>query len=314
MGLGIALFSAATFGTSGSFADSLLHAGWTPGGAVTVRIAIAALVLAVPAIVLLRGRWTLLRRSGRAVAAYGLVAVAGCQLCFFYAVQYLSVGVALLLEYSGTLLVVLWMWLRHHQRPSRLTVVGGLVALAGLVLVLDLTGPQRVEPLGVLWGLGAAAGLATYFVVSAHAEDHLPPVAMAWAGMTLGAGALGLAALVGAIPFRTTAADVELAGHTMSWLVPALGVGLVATVLAYTSGIAAARRLGARVASFVGLAEVLFAVLFAWLLLAQQPGTIQLVGGVVVVAGIALVRLGERPEADEPGAATLEIPLAGASS
>jgi hypothetical protein len=41
------------------------------------------------------------------------VAVAGCQLAYFNAVQSLSVAVALLIEYSGVLLVVGWLWLRH---------------------------------------------------------------------------------------------------------------------------------------------------------------------------------------------------------
>ena len=33
-------------------------------------------------------------------------------------------------------------------------------------------------------------------------------------------------------------------------------------------------------ASFVGLSEVLFAILFAWVLLGELPGLIQLAGGV----------------------------------
>lgn len=293
VGLGIAALSAMAFGTSGSFAGSLLATGWTPGSAVTYRIAPAALVLAVPALMQLRGRWGLLRRSLPAVAAYGLFAVAGCQYFFFNAVQHLSVGVALLLEYSGTVLVVLWMWLRHGQRPTRLTVAGGLVAIVGLVLVLDLTGPQRGDPVGVVWGLGAAAGLATYFVLSARVGDLLPPVVMAWAGTTLGGVTLILLSVIGAIPFRADHGDVELGGFRLSWLVPVLGLVLVSTVAGYSTGIAAARRLGARSASFVGLAEVLFAILFAWLLLDQQPGPLQLVGGAVVLAGIVLVRLGD---------------------
>lgn len=318
VGLGIAAISAATFGTAGSFADSLMRSGWTPGGAVTTRIGFAALLLTVPALIVLRGRWGQLRRSARSVVAYGLVAVAGCQLFFFNAVQHLSVGVALLLEYCGTLLVVLWMWARHGQRPSRMTMGGGAVALVGLVLVLDLTGPQRVDVVGILWAIGAAAGLATYFVVSAHASDEVPPIGMAWAGMVLAVAALGVCAVVGVIPFRTSSADAELAGHAVSWVVPAVGVALVATVAAYTTGIAAARRLGARVASFVGLAEVVFAILFAWLLLSQRPSALQLVGAAVVVAGIALVRIGDRAaandgDADDAARTPLEIPLAGAS-
>ena len=64
-----------------------------------------------------------------AIAAYGFVAVAGCQLFFFNAVEHLSVGVALLLEYCGTCSSCGWMWLRHGQRPRRLTVVGGALAI-----------------------------------------------------------------------------------------------------------------------------------------------------------------------------------------
>lgn len=299
VGLGFAVVSAATFGTSGSFATSLLAAGWSPGGAVTMRIALAALLLTAPAIRTLRGRWHLLRRSLPAVGLYGIGAIGVAQLCFFNAVGHLSVGVALLLEYSGTLLVVLWMWLRHGQRPRRLTVVGGLLAMAGLVLVLDLTGSQHVDAVGVLWGLGAATGLATFFVLSGRAEDELPPIAMAWAGMTVGAVALVAFGLVRVVPLRASTADVRFAGHPVSVVVPVVGLSLVAATIAYVTGIEAARRLGARVASFVGLAEVLFAIVFAWALLDQRPTVLQGVGAVVVVAGIALVRAADRSAATD---------------
>ena len=64
-GLLAALLSAAVFGTSGSFAWALLDAGWSPGAAVTVRISGAAVVLAVPAAIALRGRWHRSRRRPR---------------------------------------------------------------------------------------------------------------------------------------------------------------------------------------------------------------------------------------------------------
>jgi drug/metabolite transporter (DMT)-like permease len=296
-GLGLAVLSAATFGTSGTFASSLMAAGWSPGAAVSARIAVAALILTIPALVQLRGRWALLRRSLPAVIAYGLVAVAGCQLFFFNAVEHLSVGVALLLEYSGTLLVVLWVWLRHGQRPRRLTVAGAALAIAGLVLVLDLTGSQRVDGVGLLWGLAAAAGLAVYFVLSARIDDLLPPMVMAWAGLAIGAVALLVLGALGAVRLDASTADADFAGHHTSWIVPILGLSLVAAVIAYTSGIGAARLLGARLASFVGLAEVLFAVIFAWLLLGQRPSVLQGLGGLVVLAGIALVRADDREPA-----------------
>jgi drug/metabolite transporter (DMT)-like permease len=293
-GLGLALLSAATFGTSGAFGRSLIDAGWSPAAAVTVRVTVAALLLAVPGVLALRGRWRVLRRGLGPVTLFGLTAIAGCQLCYFNAVQHVSIGVALLLEYMGTVLVVGWMWARHRQRPQPLTLAGAAVAVVGLVLVLDLLGGGHLDLVGVLWGLGAAVGLAVYFVVSSRTgEGGLPPVAMASAGMGIGAVALLALGGSGVLPMRATFGAVAFAGHRVSWLVPVVGLSLVAAVVAYVTGIHAARRLGAKLASFVGLTEVVFAVLFAWLLLGQLPTAVQLAGGVLIVAGIVLVRLDE---------------------
>jgi drug/metabolite transporter (DMT)-like permease len=293
VGVGMALLSAATFGTSGSFARSLIDAGWSPGAAVAARISIAAVLLAVPAAVAMRGRWRVLRRNIGPVAVYGLLAVAGCQVFFFNAVQHLSVGVALLLEYLGTVLVVGWLWVRHGNRPRRLTVAGSILALLGLVFVLDLIGDANLDLVGVLWALAAAVGLAGYFVLSASGDDDLPPVAVASTGMAIGAVALLVLGAVGAVPMRATFGAVDFAGHRTSWLVPIVGLSLVAAAIAYVAGIGAARMLGAKLASFVGLTEVLFAVLVAWLLLGELPTGAQLLGGTLIVAGIAFVRADE---------------------
>ena len=300
-GLALVVFSAACFATSGPFARSLTDAGWTSGAAVAARIGVAALILAVPALLALRGRFAALRRGMPLVATYGLVAVAGCQVFFFNAVQSLSVGVALLIEYLGLVLVVGWLWAFRGQRPRRLTVAGSAVAIAGLALMLDLTGESRLDPVGVLWGLAAAVGLAAYFVLSSKSDSELPPVAFASAGMSVGAIALLALGFTGALPMHATFETVEFAGGQASWLVPVIGLSLVAAAIAYVAGIGGARRLGAKLASFAGLTEVAFAVLFAWILLGELPTGIQLLGGVFIVAGVVLVRL---DEIRSPAAAT----------
>jgi drug/metabolite transporter (DMT)-like permease len=295
-GLGLAVVSAATFGTSGTFATSLINSGWSPGAAVTARIVIAAAVLTAPALFVLRGRYAMSLRAWRSIAVFGVLAVAGAQLCYFNAVEHLSVGVALLLEYLGILLVVAWLWVRRGHRPGRLTVAGAVAAVVGLALVLDVTGGHHLDLIGVLWGLGAAVGLAAYFVLSAQVDDALPPIAMAWAGMTVGGIALVVLGISGQVPMHANTDDVRFVSHRTSWLVPVLGLSLVAAVFAYAAGIQAARVLGAKLASFVGLSEVLFAVLFAWLLLGQLPRGAQFVGGVFILAGVALVRVDELRE------------------
>lgn len=298
-GLVLAVASAAAFATSGTFAKPLLDAGWSPGAAVTGRIVIAGLLLAVPGIVALRGRWMLLRDNLGLVFLYGALAVAGCQLFYFNAIQTLSVGVALLLEYLGLVLVVGWNWARDRRAPGTATVIGVVLAIAGLVLVLDVLGDTTVDLAGVLWGLGAAVGLATFFVVSANDSSRLPPITMAGAGMFVGAAVLGAAALVGAMPFEWTTHDVDLAGRTMGYWVPLLGVGLVAGAFSYATGIAAARRLGSKMAAFVGLTEVLFAVIFAWLFLDEVLAAVQLVGGALILGGVAAVRADTDSDTDD---------------
>jgi drug/metabolite transporter (DMT)-like permease len=308
-GLTLAVVSAATFGTSGTFAASLIDAGWSPAAAVLARIAVAALVLTIPAVLQLRGQWALLRRGAPQVAAYGLIAVAGCQLFYFNAIEHMPVGVALLLEYLGAVLVVGWLWLRHGQRPGRLTIVGSIIAIAGLAMVLNLAGSTRISPIGVMWGLLAAVGLAFFFLLSAGDQQPLPPLAMAWAGMCIGAVALAAAGWAGLVPMTATTRNVDFLQHRVSWIVPVLGLSVVAAAIAYVAGIGAARRLGARLASFIGMAEVLFAVVFAWVLLDQLPVAIQFAGGACILAGVALVRAGE-PDGAGPSdaAAPAEVP------
>ncbi|RZS86795.1 threonine/homoserine efflux transporter RhtA [Motilibacter rhizosphaerae] len=306
-GLWLALLSGASFGSSGSFATSLLDAGWTPAAAVSARLLVAFVVLTPFALRELRSGVAGLRRSAGAVVGYGVLAVAAAQLCYFGAVPRLGVGVALLLEYLGILLVVGWMWLRHGQRPRRLTGAGAALALVGLALVLDLGGGVRLDPVGVLWGLGAAVGLAVYFVRSAEQPEDLPPVVLAWGGLGVGALVLLAAGATGHPRLHASTRSVELLSHAVPPLVPVLGLAVVAAALAYATGIAGARLLGPRLASFIGLSEVLFAVAFAWLLLGQLPAPVQLVGGAVLLAGVVLVRVDElrdpQPALPEPAGA-----------
>ncbi|MDX2400373.1 EamA family transporter [Microbacterium algeriense] len=293
LGLPLAVAAAFAFGSSGAWARGLIDAGWTPGAAVTVRVWVAALVLLVPTLLALRGRWRVLRRNAGMVCAYGLLAVAATQLCYFQAVAVMDVGIALLIEYTAPVAVLLWLWLRRGERPTRRSILGAGIAFVGLVLMLDIVTGAQVNMVGVLWALGAMVGAASYFVLSARADTGIPPIALAGSGLLLGAVGLSLAALVGVLPFAWTTADVDYRFGAVPWFVPVLAIGVIATALAYVLGIVSTRLLGPRLASFVALAEVAAALLFGWLLLDQLPGPLQALGGVLVLAGVVVVKLGE---------------------
>jgi drug/metabolite transporter (DMT)-like permease len=292
-GLGFAVLSAASFGLSGALARGLMDSGWTAAAAVAVRLLLAAVVLVPIAAVQLRGRWSLLRRNLPVITAYGLIAVAGCQLFYFNAVAHMQVGVALLIEFAAPVAVVGWFWLRHGQRPVWLTVVGAVVAMAGLMLVLDLLSGADASVVGILWALGAMVGAAVYFVLSSHETDGLPGTVLAAGGLVLGSAALLVAGAVGIVPFSASTEPVAFDAFTVPWWAPVIVLGVVTAALAYVAGIAAIRRLGSRLASFVALLEVLAALVFAWLLLGEVPNGIQVVGGMLILAGVVAVKLGE---------------------
>jgi drug/metabolite transporter (DMT)-like permease len=297
-GVALGLLSAMCFGTSGTFGAALEGAGWSPAGAVLARVVVAALALTVPALIALRGRWSLLRRSARQVIVYGLVGVAACQVCYFNAIARMDVGISILLEYLGIVLVVGWLWARHGQRPRLLTVLGGVAALGGLALMLNLSGSGGVSLTGVLFALAAAVSMAVYFfqsaaTASADGGEALPPVALTWGGMVTGAAFIALLGAARIMPLQFAASSVTLLNAQVNWLLPVLGLGVIAAAVAYVTGIGAARRLGAKLGSFVAMAEVLFAAGFAWVLLHQVPTGIQFIGGLLILAGVVAVRLDE---------------------
>lgn len=289
--------SAAAFSLSGVFAGGLLGTGWSPGAMVLVRVALAAVVVLPLGIVSLRGDWRPVRRNLGLITGYGIVAVAGCQFAYFSAVQHMAVGPALLIEYTAPAAVVLWFWLRHGQRPTIATVAGTLLAAAGLVLVLDLVGGSSagssVDPAGVAWALVAMLGAAVYFVINANLDTGLPPLALAAGGLTVASAALGLLGAIGIMPLGYNTASPVYAGTAVPWWLPVLGLGIVTAALAYVVGIAAGRLLGPRLSSFVGLFEVVAAIVFAWLLLGEVPRPVQLVGGALILAGVIAVQAGE---------------------
>jgi drug/metabolite transporter (DMT)-like permease len=293
-GLLFALASAISFGLSGALASGLLDAGWSAGATVLVRVGIAAVVVLPLGVWALEGRWDVLRRNAATIVLYGLLAVAGAQFCYFSAVQHMQVGPALLIEYTAPAAVVVWLRLRHGQRPGPVTLAGAGLAALGLVLVLDLVSGADLSLVGVAWSLAAMVGAASYFLISADTTNGLPPLALAAGGLVVGSTALGLLGLVGVLPMRASTDVVSYADREVTWWVPLVVLGVVTAAVAYCTGIAAGRRLGSRLASFVALLEVVAGVVFAWLLLDELPRPIQLLGGLLVLAGVVGVKLGER--------------------
>lgn len=290
-GLVAGLVAAAAFATSGPFVKPLLAAGWTPGAALIARIGFGLVLLAGPAALALRGRLRAVAEEWRLVVAFGALGVAGCQAFYFAAVERLPVAVALLVEYTSPVLLVGLAWIRTRRPPALAVLAGAAVSMTGLFLVLDVTGAGGPDPVGLAFAAGAAVCGAAYFLLSAR-ESAVPPLALAAGGMAVALVALAVLAASGLLPVVAPRVDVALGGATVSWVVPVVVVSVVASAVAYGIGVVAVSWLGERLASFVSLSEVLFAVVLAWFLLGEQPGAVQVAGAALVVVGVVLVRLG----------------------
>ncbi|WP_423919689.1 EamA family transporter [Frigoribacterium sp. 2-23] len=311
-GLLVAVVAAASFGVSGPFVKPLLESGWSPVAAVTVRALIGGVLLAPIALVALRGDLRPVWRARWRVLGMAVIGVAGTQVFYFAAIERIPVGTAILLEYMAPLLLVAVAWAVTRRRPSALVLIGSVVAAAGLVLVVSPGGGVRLDPVGVAFGIGAMACVAGYFVLAARPAEGLPPIALAAFGLLVGGVLLGLVGLTGVVPFTIATVDVTVLGSPMPWWLPMLIVGVIATALAYATGITSGAMLGSRLASFMGLLEVAAAAFYAWLLLGERLTALQLVGGGLILAGIVAVRSARDAEVEpvpaEPALAATAAP------
>jgi len=290
LGLVIGLFAALAFGMSGAFIKPLLEAGWSPAAAVTVRALLGGIVLLPFALVAVRRNWSAVWRGRWRIAAMGFIGVAATQLVYFASLQRIPVSTAILVEYMAPILLVGFVWATSRRIPRWVVLAGSVVSIVGLVLVVSPGADTSLDLLGLLFAALAAIGCAVYYVVAARPSDGMPPVALAGFGLLLGGVALGLVGLIGLVPFTFSTSDVLMAGAQVPFWIPLLLVAVIATGFSYAASITAAEMLGSRLASFVGLIEVVAAAVYSWLLLGEALTVVQIFGGALILVGIGFVR------------------------
>ncbi|MFF0536536.1 EamA family transporter [Streptomyces coelicoflavus] len=299
-GLGLALGSAVAFGGSGVAAKPLIEAGLDPLHVVWLRVAGAALVMLPLAV---RHR-ALPRRRPALVAGYGLLAVAGVQACYFAAISRIPVGVALLVEYLAPALVLGWVRFVQRRPVTRAAALGVVLAVGGLACVVEVWSGLGFDALGLLLALGAACCQVGYFVLSDQGSDageEAPdPLGVIAYGLLVGAAVLTVVARPWSMDWSVLTGTAAMDGTSVAAVLLLAWIVLVATVLAYVTGIVAVRRLSPQVAGVVACLEAVIATVLAWVLLGEHLSAPQIVGGVVVLAG-ALIAQSSTPAKGSAG-------------
>ncbi|MFD5233586.1 DMT family transporter [Streptomyces qaidamensis] len=285
VGLGLALLSAVAFGGSGVAAKPLIEAGLDPLHVVWLRVAGAALVMLPLAV---RHRALLRRRPGL-LAGFGLLAVAGVQACYFAALSRIPVGVALLIEYLAPALVLGWVRFVQKRPVTRAAAVGVVLAVGGLACVVEVWSGLGFDALGLLLALGAACCQVGYFVLSDQGSDageEAPdPLGVIAYGLLVGAAVLTVVARPWTMDWAVLQGTASMDGRPVAAVVLLAWIVLVATVVAYVTGVVSVRRLSPQVAGVVACLEAVIATVLAWVLLGEHLSAPQIAGGAIVLAG-----------------------------
>ncbi|MFD5739156.1 DMT family transporter [Streptomyces massasporeus] len=285
VGLGLALLSAVAFGGSGVAAKPLIEAGLDPLHVVWLRVAGAALVMLPLAV---RHRALPRRRPGL-LAGFGLLAVAGVQACYFASLSRIPVGVALLIEYLAPALVLGWVRFVQKRPVTRAAAVGVVLAVGGLACVVEVWSGLGFDALGLLLALGAACCQVGYFVLSdqgSDAGDEAPdPLGVIAYGLLVGAAVLTVVARPWTMDWSVLQGTASMDGRPVAAAVLLAWIVLVATVVAYVTGVVSVRRLSPQVAGVVACLEAVIATVLAWVLLGEHLSAPQIAGGAIVLVG-----------------------------
>ena len=303
LGYALVLTAATLFGLNAGVSRVPLRSGTDEATFTAVRITAALAVLVVVAVVWNRSAlrpppW----RRVPLVLGLGLVGIVGLQGFYNVAINRLPLGIALLLEYTGPVLVVLWVRLgRREPVAARMWPALGLT-LVGLAVVSQVWDGLVLDGVGVAAALAAAACFAAYFLLGEDDRVSAEPLRHILWAFAVAAVAMNVVAP----SWRAAAldADASMLGRLDAFTVPAWlamsWVVVLGTVTPFFLLLLALRTLPATVVSVVAMLEPVVAALVGWAWYAEALTSAQLVGVVVVLAGIVLAQTARREQpADE---------------
>lgn len=276
MGVTFALMWSSAFATA-----RIIVAAAPPLAALSLRFLISGLI----AIIIARAlgqSWRLTGPQARSVVLFGLCQNAAYLGLNFVAMQSVEASLAAIIAASMPLIVAALGWTVLRQRVPALGVIGLVIGMAGVALIMGTRLSGGADPTGVLLcALGAVAlAVATLTLRGATAGGNLLMI-------------VGLQMLVGAVVLGAISAMSETL--FVQWSLPLIAAfayqllipGLAATLLWF----ALVGRIGAVRASTFHFLNPFFSVAIAALLLGEAVRPLDILGVIVVMAGILAVQL-----------------------
>ncbi|GAA0198423.1 DMT family transporter [Aeromicrobium sp. Leaf291] len=302
VGYALVLTAAVLFGLNAGASRIPLRSGTDEATFTTVRITGALLVLVVVALVVDRSalRLPAVRRLPLLIGL-GVVGIAGLQGFYNVAINRLPLGIALLLEYTGPVLVVLWVRFARREPVHARMWPALALTLVGLAVVSQVWSGLVFDGLGVVMALLAAGCFAAYFLLGEDGGVSAEPLHHILWAFAMAAVLMNVVAPVWEAD--ALGADASMLGRLSDLTVPAwLAMGWVVvlgTVTPFFLLLLALRALPATVVSVVAMLEPVVASVVGWGWYAESLTAVQLGGVVLVLVGIVLAQTARRDHPDE---------------
>ncbi len=296
--------AAALFAVNGSVSKVVLESGLDPAWLAALRCTGAAIGLGLVLLAVAPGRLRTTARELPALALLGFAGAALVQWLYFVAIDRVPIGIALLLEFTAPVFVALYVRFVRRQEVRPLTWLAIGLALAGLALVAQIWTDTGLDPIGVAAGIGAAVCVATYFLVGSHTVAARDTSSLTFYMFFFGALFWAVARPWWTFDPTMITEDTSMLGIFEDTMVPVwaavVWIILLGTLAPYSLNLAALRHISPTAVGVVGMSEPLGAGLVAWAWLGQVMKPVQIVGGLIVLAGIILVQRSTAPVTPEP--------------
>jgi drug/metabolite transporter (DMT)-like permease len=303
LGYVMVLTAATLFAVNGVVSKVILASGLSSLRLTEVRLTGAAVGLLLAITVVSPTRLRVKSRELLFLAVFGIFGLAFVQWLYFLAIHRLEIGIALLIQYLAPLLVALWARF-GARRPVRRRLWAALaLALGGLVLVVQVwRGTSTpLNGVGVSASLAAAVAFALYILLAEHGVQLRDAVSLSAYGFLFGALFFACIQPWWSFPGHLVGERVSLLGNLssshlpvwtlMTWMV------VLGTIAPFGLFVGALRHIPATRASILAMFEPVVATVVAWAWLDESLAAAQVLGGVVVLCGIALAQTA-REEAD----------------
>lgn len=257
-----------------------------------IRITSAALILLIIALIKGKKQLAVKRSEIKDLVLFGVIGIAVVNSFYYFALKYLYVSVALIIEFTAPIWIALYLRFVKKKNISRTAWVGIICAFSGLVLISQVWTGKSLHPLGVIVAILDALALAYYFLTADRLGQNRSSLSLTTWGMGIAAIFWAIALPWWNFPFEFLTKTFSLSGELSRFSAPGwaliLWIVVTATVIPYLLTVAAIKELSASTSSVIAMLEPIIAGVIAWILLNEAFTNIQLFGCAVVLFGIYL--------------------------